>query len=51
MKKLIALTLVVACLGCFSLGCKPPATEKPATPPVENPADDAADAPAETPAE
>ena len=46
MKKMIALTLMVACLACFSLGCgdkvkkADPAPAAPAAP-----ADDAADTP------
>ncbi|MCL2118363.1 MAG: hypothetical protein FWH27_08065 [Planctomycetaceae bacterium] len=47
MKKLIALTLMVACLACFSLGCKKPAPPTP-TPDATQQADD--ETPAETPA-
>jgi len=32
MKKFIALSLIAACLGCFSLGCNKP-VEKPKTEP------------------
>ena len=40
MKKLIALTLMVACLACFSLGCKEKQDTKPApTPPATQPDD------------
>ena len=40
MKKLIALTLMVACLACFSMGCPGKKEEpKPVTPPVEQTTD------------
>ena len=45
MKKLIALSLMVVCLACCTLGCpgdKKPA--KPATPPAATTTDGAADA-------
>jgi len=51
MKKLIALTLMVACLACFSLGCPAKKDTKPVTTPntTSAPADDTAadDKPAE----
>ncbi len=47
MKKLIALTLMVACLACCSLGCKP---KEPAKKPAE-PASTTAPADAEKPAD
>lgn len=48
MKKFIALSLIVVCLGCFSLGCK--TEEKAPAKPAETPAagGGADPAPAET---
>ena len=52
MKKLIALTLMVACLACFSIGCPGGEKEKPtsSTPPPTSTPDPSTDAPVDTPA-
>ena len=44
MKKLIALTLMVVCFACCTLGCGDKKPAKPATPPAAATTDGAADA-------